>query len=170
MTAMPLKLSNLVAALRQFPAYHAIDVFADDLAELRAGSLPASFRRLDADGRKYAVTEGGESFALDVFPQQGVVRLSKPGPAAGQGALHGAIMGGLVGTAVGSAIDAAGQQKGDGMLGGLLLGLLVGASLGVSAGDARRVFALRYDRQSNAWRAYDGGLLRWMKEQLIVHA
>lgn len=30
----------------------------------------------------------------------------------------------------------------------------------------RRVFALRFDAEKKQWRAYDGGLIRWMKERL----
>ena len=69
-----------------------------------------------------------------------------------------------------SFIDAANKQKGAGLLGGALLGLLVGAPLGGAAGDARRVFALIYDAAADQWRAYDGGLLRWIKDQLAVNA
>ena len=164
---MSLSLSNLVAALEQFPAYHAIDVFADDLGELRERSLPDSLRPLDAQGRNFLVAKQGTNFKLEIFPEQGVARLSRNGvPPAATGAFSGALAGGLIGAAV----DAAGKQKGAGLLGGVLLGLLVGASLGGAAGDARRVFALTYDHASKQWRAYDGGLLRWMKDQLAVNA
>lgn len=163
---MPLNLSHLVAALNQFPSYHAIDVFADDLGELRQSPFPANLRPLDAQGRTFLVTHQGTSFKLEIFPEQGVARLSKNGvPSTATAAVGGAIAGGLVG----AAIDAAGKQKGTGLLGGLLLGLLVGASLGGAAGDARRVFALTYDYPSGQWQAYDGGLLRWMKDQLAVN-
>jgi hypothetical protein len=161
-TTMPLSLSNLVAALDQFPRYHAIDVFADDLGELR--QLPPSFRPVDAQGRSFLVPHEGREFRLEIFPAQGVARLSKNGTPPVVDATGGAIVSGLVGTA----IDAAGKQKGTGLLGGLLLGLLIGESLGGAAGDARRVFALTYDHAAGQWRAYDGGLLRWMKGQLAV--
>lgn len=165
---MTLTISNLVAALDQFPAYHAIDVFADDLAELRGPSVAsAPIRPLDPQGRSYSVAHQGRSFKLDIFPQQGVARLSKDGASATATA---AATGALAGSLIGAAIDAASKQKGAGLLGGALLGLLVGASLGSAAGDARRVFALAYDPASAQWRAYDGGLLRWMKDQLAVSA
>jgi hypothetical protein len=164
---MALNLDNLIAALNQFSAYHAIDVFADDLAELHERPFPPSLQQLDAQGRSFLVTHQGTNFKLEIFPAQGVVRLSRNGlPPAATGAVGGAIAGGLVG----AAIDAAGRQKGEGLLGGALLGLLIGASLGHAAGDARRVFALTYDHASGQWRAYDGGLLRWMKAQLAVNA
>lgn len=160
---MPLSLSNLVAALDQFPRYHAIDVFADDLGELQ--QQPAGlFRPVDAQGRSFLVAHQGREFQLEIFPEQGVARLSRNEVASGvPAAVGGAVIGGLVG----AAIDAAGKQKGTGLLGGLLLGLLVGGALG-AAGEARRVFALAYDHAAGQWRAYDGGLLRWMKDQLAV--
>jgi len=163
---MTLTVSNLVAALDGFPAYHAIDVFADDLAELRQ-PMSSSMRPLDAQGRGFLVTHQDRNFRLDIFPERGVARLSKYGHAA---AATGAVTGALAGGLVGAAVDAAKRQKGAGLLGGALLGLLVGATLGGAAGEARRVFALTYDPAAGQWRAYDGGLLRWMKDQLAVHA
>jgi hypothetical protein len=163
---MTLTVSNLVAALDQFPAYHAIDVFADDLAELRQ-PMPPSLHPSDAQGRSFVVTYQGRNFKLDIFPERGVARLSKYGPAP---TVTGTVTGALAGSLVGATIDAAKKQKGAGLLGGALLGLLVGAALGGAAGDARRVFALMYDPAANQWRAYDGGLLRWMKDQLAVNA
>lgn len=161
---MPLSLSNLVAALDQFPRYHAIDVFADDLSELLQPP-PGLFRQVDAQGLSFLVTHEGREFKLEIFPDQGVARLSRNDIAPGvTAAVGGAVAGGLVG----AAIDAAGKQKGTGLLGGLLLGLLVGGTLGGAAGTARRVFALTYDHAAGQWRAYDGGLLRWMKDQLAV--
>lgn len=163
---MTLTVSNLVAALDWFPAYFAIDVFADDLAEL-GQPMSSSVRALDAQGRGFLVTHQDRNFKLDIFPDRGVARLSKYGPApTATGAVTGALAGGLVG----AAIDTAKKQKGAGLLGGALLGLLVGATLGGAAGDARRVFALMYDPAAGEWRAYDGGLLRWMKDQLAVNA
>jgi hypothetical protein len=165
---MTLTVNNLVAALDQFPAYHAIDVFADDLSELRQPiAASASMRQLDAQGRNYSVTHQGRSFKLEIFPEQGVARLFRDGSSP---TATGTATGFLAGSLVGAAIDAANKQKGAGLLGGALLGLLVGASLGSAAGEARRVFALTYDPASSQWRAYDGGLLRWMKDQLAVNA
>lgn len=168
---MPLTLSNLVAALDEFPRYHAIGVFADDLGELREHPLPASFRPLDAQGRSFLVSHQGRSFRLDLFPERGVARLSKNEVAR---ELAGAGGGLATSGVVGAAIEAAGKQKGGGLLGGLLgglvLALLIGPLLGGAAGDARRVFTLAYDQAAGEWIAYDGGLLQWMKDQLAVNA
>ena len=159
---MTLTVSNLVAALDQFPAYNAIDVFADDLVELRQPLHP-----LDAQGRSFLVTHQARSFKLDVFPERGVARLSMTGVSP---TTTGADTGALAGSLVAAAIDAAIKLKGAGLLGGALLGLLVGAPLGGAVGDARRVFALAYEPIAGEWRAYEGGLLRWMKAQLAVPA
>lgn len=158
---MRLTLNNLVAALEQFPAYYAIDVFADDLGELQEHPLSESLYPLDPQGRNFLVAKKSTNFKLEIFPEQGVARLSKNGIPPATAAFRGGIANGLIG----AAITAAGKQKA-GLLGGVLLGLLVGARLGGAAGDARRVFALAYDHASSEWRAYDGGLLRWMKDQL----
>jgi len=102
---------------------------------------------------------------LEIFPEHGVARVSKPeAPSAGD-----AVAGVVAGSLVGAALDSAEKRKAGG-LGGLLFGLLVGASLGKEAGGARRVFALAYDHSLGKWRAYDGGLLRWMKSQLALSA
>jgi hypothetical protein len=164
---MTMTVSNLVAALDRFPAYHAIDVFADDLAELRQ-PIPPSMHPLDAQGRGFLVTHQDRNFKLDLFPERGVARLSKHGTA--PTATGAGIGGALTGSLVAAAIDTASKQKGVGLLGGALLGLLVGAALGGAAGDARRVFSLMFEPAVGQWRAYDGGLLRWMKDQLAVNA
>lgn len=104
---MPLNLSHLVAALNQFPSYHAIDVFADDLGELRQRP-PASLLPLDAQGRTFLATHQGSSFKLEIFPEQGVARLSRNGvPSTATAPVGGAIAGGLIG----AAIDVAGKQR-----------------------------------------------------------
>lgn len=65
---MPLKLDHLVAALHQFPSYHAIDVFADDLGELQQRPLPTNLRPLDMQGRTFLVThQGSVSRPLLIF-------------------------------------------------------------------------------------------------------
>ena len=142
-------------------------MFADDLAELQQWPLPTNLQQLDAQGRSFLVTHQGTKLRLEIYPDRGVVRLSRNGASpAVSGEVSGAVAGGTVGTAIAEAR----RQKGDGLLGGVLLGLLIGALLGGAAGEARRVFALMYDHASGQWRAYDGGLLRWMKAQLAVHA
>ena len=116
---MTLTVSNLVAALDRFPAYHAIDVFADDLAELRQPT-PSSMRPLDAPGRSFLVRDQGRDFKLEIFPERGLARLSKNGSAP---TATGGVTGTSAGSLFGAAINAANTQKGAGLLGGALLGL-----------------------------------------------
>lgn len=76
----------------------------------------------------------------------------------------GAIVGALIGAAIGAAI----ARKGKGAAAGLVLGLLAGAVLsGGAANTPRRVFTLRFEPSTGEWRAYDGGLVPWMKEALL---
>ena len=61
-------------------------------------------------------------------------------------------------------------QRGEGILGGALLGLLVGGLLSTSAQSTtavRKVFAMELDPATRTWLAYDGTLLRWMKDRLL---
>jgi hypothetical protein len=73
----------------------------------------------------------------------------------------------LAGAALGGAIAAASKQRGEGVLGGALLGLLVGGVLGSATAPVRKVFAMELDPVSRTWVAYDGTLLRWMKDRLL---
>ncbi len=163
-----LTLQDLVAGLDRFgSAYHAIDVFADDVEELRAGAPIRGLQSLGVDGRRFVYSlPDGRSYELLVFPAEGVVRLARPSADAGTYAGEGAALGAVAGTAIG----AASTRKGEGAAVGLLLGLLVGVAIGVSSSKEpapRRVFTLSFDPATREWQAYDGGLVPWMKEQLL---
>jgi hypothetical protein len=163
---------DLVSALERFGGkYEAIDVFANDIVELSQWAatrlLPPHIQAVNAEGKLFVVRHGTQSYRLEIFPVEGVARLSRwLGAAPSQ--VNSAIAGGAVGAAIGAALATKG---GDAWIGGLLLGLLVGAAIGVS-GNAdtgpHRVFALVFDAAAKEWRPYDGGLLRWMKERLTV--
>lgn len=88
---MPLNLSHLAEALNQFPGYDAIDVFADDVAELRPGGS----------------AEQGKSFQLEIFPERGIARLSKGGASSSKL---------IASSSITRAIEAAKQRKGAGLL------------------------------------------------------
>ena len=78
------------------------------------------------------------------------------------------MVGAAIGGAIAAATVAASKQRGDGVLGGALLGLLVGGVLGAATTPpVRRVFAMEFDPVARAWVAYDGTLLRWMKDKLL---
>ena len=149
-----LDVEDLVGALQTFgDRYEAVDVFADDLSDSARAYV-----------EKHAtLIRDKHGFRFSVFPNQGVVRLERV-PADKQG---GAM---LAGAALGGAIAAASRQRGEGILGGALLGLLVGGLLSTSAQSAtavRKVFAMELDPATRTWVAYDGTLLRWMKDRLL---
>ena len=155
MTHPQLEVADLVRALMLFQEkrYQAVDVFADDLSD--------AAKRVVEDG---AFEQGGRSYRFSVFREPGVVRLEQVS-ASNVAAVA------VAGALIGGAVSAASRQKGDGVLGGALLGLLVGGFLGSAStpGNAvRRVFALEFDPTTREWTAYDGALLRWMKDRLLV--
>ena len=49
---------------------------------------------------------------------------------------------------------------------GIVLGLLSGGPLGPGK-TTRHVFTMRFDPETREWLGYDGGLLRWMKSELL---
>ncbi len=160
-----LKLPDLVLGLERFgDRYSAIDVFADDLLEVRSAQPVANLR--DLGGGRFAYQYDGKAYILEVFSDTGVVRLSRASGyvSAGPGAdATPALLTGLAGAAIGAALS----KKGEGAAAGLILGLLAGAVMGGSSQAPRRVFTLRFDPTTGQWRPYDGGLVPWMKENLL---
>jgi len=163
---------DLVSALERFGGkYEAIDVFANDIVELSQWEatrpLPPHIQAVNAEGKLFVVRHGTQSYRLEIFPAEGVARLSRwLGAAPNQ--VNSAITGGALGAAITAALA---KKGGDAWIGGLLLGLLIGAAIGGSgnAGTVpHRVFALVFDAAAKDWHPYDGGLLRWMKERLTV--
>ena len=150
-----LEIEDLLAGLSLFGSgrYHAVEVFADDLSEDAQRQVAP----------KPVIERNGKTFKFTVFAERGVVRLEVAKPSSiGPGA--------VVGAAVGTAAAAAAREKGEALLGGALLGLLVGGFIGAASDGNRpqRVFAMQFDPSTRQWRAYDGTLLRWMKERLLV--
>lgn len=162
-----LTIADLVAGLDQFGMrYNALDVFADDVADLgaaRAGRVPRGWRRLD-DPALFEVRVGSTPYYVRLFENAGVVRLLRePDVAAGSNAAGGALIGALAGAAIGVAAS----KKGEGLVGGLLLGLLVGAMIGnAQEPSPHHVFTMRFDPATRSWRTYNGALVRWMKSEL----
>jgi hypothetical protein len=161
-----LKLPDLVLGLERFgDRYAAIDVFADDLLEIRSAESVAAL--VDMGGDRFTYWYQSKSYLLEVIREAGVVRLSRfPSASAAAPEAAPAVLAGLAGTA---AIGAALSKKGEGAAFGLILGLLAGAVIGAQQSSAppRRVFALRFDSATGQWRPYDGGLVPWMKENLL---
>ncbi len=114
----------------------------------------------DAEGRRFACAHQGATLALEVG-DDGVVQLRRsdsPLPAAHAGL--------CLGTVVAEATCAAQTKKGRGWPLGLVLGLLSGGPLGPGK-TTRHVFTMRFDPETREWLGYDGGLLRWMKSELL---
>lgn len=169
-----LTIPDLVKALEKFgQRYEAVDVFADDieeLEELKNNSEHPALSPLDQEGRQFVAGSGGERYKLTIN-ESGVARFERY-----QGPLSGTMSGSIIGGALGAAIAAATNTKGDAWAAGLL-GLLVGAGIGATVGVAsspprgapRWVFTLSFDPRTRQWRAYDGGLTPWVKEQLLPY-
>jgi hypothetical protein len=165
-----LKLTDLVLGLERFgQRYDAIDVFADDLLELQSEEPVPGLYSLDTDGKRFRYSApSGATYDVDLLPDAGIVRLSRakhPGAEPVQSGLVGAWLGATAGTAVDNALS----KKGQGAAAGIILGLLAGAVFGdiLQPNAPRRVFTLRFDPSLGQWRAYDGGLVPWMKENLL---
>lgn len=151
-----LETRDLVNALEEFgERYHAVDVFADSLSESAKEDVRRGITRVD-----------GSEYSFTVFPKHGVVRLTRGVPDG-----SATVVGMAAGAALGAAIAAASNQRGEGVFVGALLGLLVGGMLGAAVEPEirvpRRVFAMELNPGSREWVAYDGSLLRWMKERLL---
>jgi hypothetical protein len=169
-----LRLMDLVLGLERFgERYEAIDVFADDVLEARSAEPVPGLDALDREGLRFRYTvpeskpHAGESYDLDLFPDAGIIRMSRAKQALPASALPGHE--GLTGPRATDAANAARRKRGEGAAEGLVLGLLAGAMPGSSTkpNTPRRVFTLRFDPSLGQWRAYDGGLVAWMKEHLL---
>jgi len=162
-----LSIPDLVQGLESFRGkYNALDVFADDVAELLSAAkegYPDGWSPLEKG--LFQVHVAGKPYYVRVFDDAGVVRVARE-PERVTGRVG---TGGAVGALAGAAIVAATSKKGEGLVGGALLGLLVGAALGAATGSEpapHRVFTMQFDPLSRQWKAYTGGLVRWMKSEL----
>ncbi|MCU0656757.1 MAG: hypothetical protein MUF64_16340 [Polyangiaceae bacterium] len=169
-----LTFADIVQGLNRFRSrYDAIDVFADDVRELAEGT-PVLGLALDPQNPNHGVfhSRDGNAYALALFPDRGILRLSRlhqpEATQAGDPALVGAFAGAVAGTVL-----AAKNKKGEGAAVGLLLGLLVGAAFEPRASSPhapQRIFTMRFDPLSREWQAYDGGLVTWAANELFLPA
>ncbi|HSO00023.1 MAG TPA: hypothetical protein VLS89_17135 [Candidatus Nanopelagicales bacterium] len=162
-TTRRLMLDHLVQGLERFgDRYQAFGVFADDLASLGEAEPIRGLQAIDTDGRKYLWTFDEKSYELRLSPEQGVVHLlrsNSPAASAEDARFNK--------EAARKAIQMAKDKKGAGAGRGPLLGLLIGKMPEGAAGLPDRIFTMEFDPQAGEWRAYDGGLMRWMKQELI---
>jgi len=171
MSPPTLTLVDLAEVLEANP-YEELDVFADDVAEIRAlhdGKDPDSLQPLGPDASKLSFEREGRRYVVDLL-EQGVVRVSRGDGETQQWTVDPRQnQKEMLRTLVRAAISAAISKKGGGWSAGLILGLLVGSVIGTAApaqSRPRRVLTLRFDPSSRRWLAYDGGLVGWMKEEL----
>lgn len=167
-----LTLDNLVAGLETFSdRYQALDVFIADVAEIRSladGAPVPGLRPEPETESSFEFEHETTRYHLQLFVEDGVARLTRAVAVPQRSATTGAGVGAAVGPALGAAV-ASKRQPLEGAAAGLLLGLLVGAALGAAGAEAppaRKVFTLCFDPALGQWRAYDGGLVRWMKSRL----
>ena len=150
--------------LESSETYFALDVFATDVAELADAATIAASKLVPKANGTFGFTHEGKQFELQLFRDLGVARVTLAGTATGSTPTP--VVTGAAGAALGAALSDRGDRVGGAAI-GFLAGLLVGATLGSSTPTApRRVFALMFDPESREWRTYDGGLVRWVKEQL----
>jgi len=153
-----ISLRQVADALIAYPAYRAVDIFIDNLQEAEALANDTAPGVVVISDTRATFSHSGSNFVMDVLPG-GIARIARH---AGPGSpVAGAVIGGAVGAALGQAADA---KKGAST--GLLLGLLIGGALGAGAAAPQRVFTLRWNPATQSWQAYDGGLVRWMKQTM----
>jgi outer membrane lipoprotein SlyB len=167
-----LTFSDLATGLEKFgDRYTALDVFVHDvdgLDLLLQGQQVSGLENVTNIGPNvFSFSHDGRQYDLLVFPDHGVVRVTRNGQVRTE-TMAGAALGTAVGGAIGSAVSRP-QDREIAALAGMALGLLIGGAIGAAVADAtpaRRIFALRFDADKKRWQAYDGGLVRWMKEKL----
>jgi hypothetical protein len=175
-----LKLMDLVFGLEYFESkdrYTSFNVFADDVLETWAYGPVKGLEALDHAGLRFRFTvpEGnvhaGERYDLVILPEWGILRASRATPHDVADPASSA-PGGLSGEQAEIARLEAQRRRGEGASESPILGLLVGTTLKGSAMlDApRHVFTLRFDGSVGQWKAYDGGLVPWMKENLLARS
>jgi hypothetical protein len=156
-------LAELASGLAQYrDLFGSLDVFADDIAELRDDvQAPTSteLRKVADQPDAYLFEHAGEKFVLQVT-REGVARIRYADDSVAVGA--------LLGSAFGAAVGAASSKKGGGWAKGLLLGMLAGTAVGAASSPSRpkRVLTVRFDPSTRSWAAYDGGLVTWLKAEL----
>lgn len=161
-------LADLVVGLSEWSdRYEALDVFADDVAEMRARPPLRGLKFIGTSPPRWEVRHGGTTYHVILFEEAGVLRLERPRASLATRAARTGVAG-AAGAAIGATLEKAAEQKGSAAKLGLLLGLVIGAvAEGVAASKPRRAFTLRFDPVKRSWLAYDGGLMNWMREKLL---
>lgn len=158
-------LENVAGVLRRYAGrYEFLDAFADDVDELRNGTLAATTDAQTGPAELVFQTSAGR-LVMMLFPEQGIARFRLGEPGTPRGNKDQVAPSAALGALVGAAVSSASKAKED-LLGGLIVGMLVGGLLGAASQPIERVLALRFDPTSGEWQVYDGPLLRWAKRTL----
>ena len=161
MRATRISLVRLARGLERYDGkYEAFEIFADDVEELhaikRGERLPADLEAR-AIGNDLVFKVNGKPYRMTISAQSGIARVTRGADAYGESDFT--VLGGIVGSAIGLASG----SKGEGWVPGLILGLLAGHLMGTQRRD--RTVAVRYDPQTQEWRAYGGPMSQWMRRQ-----
>lgn len=160
-------IDDLVRALREFPSYRAIVVFAHDVDEVRQRCPVAGLSQLDSDKtNKYRLDRDNDTYMLELFPNRGVLRLTlltifSVLNSKGQECLNRASWPTdlsdakpLASTEAVIHFPVCTESEDIGHQVGILVGM-----------QPNRIFIVEF---KNEWVAYDGGLVHWLKEHLLL--
>jgi hypothetical protein len=163
-------LEQIVAALRQYRRYPRMSAYVDDIDELRDGKLSQNqdVKLVRASTNPlYHLPVGEELLTVHLNSSRGLVqlRLIKPSQITTAVELTDATRAELE-TTVATMIATACLAK-QGQLGTLVLCVMLGNHVTGAAGPVgMRILTIQHV-ENDSWRAYDGPLLAWAKEQLI---
>lgn len=158
-----LQLRDIANVLRGYrKRYRYLDVFADDVEELRQKTLADCATVLQREPQPMvSVPVDDDLLVIELYPSQGIARCRLDDSyAAPTHAVDGAILGSILGSLLGAATSIK-----EGLLGGLVLGMLVGGVIGATQ-PVERVLAMQFEPEKKSWRLYDGPLLRWAKRTM----
>lgn len=157
-------LVRLARALDRYDGkYDAFEIFADDVEELHAIKRGEKLRP-ELEAR--AVEKGllfkihGKPYRMSLSEKSGIARLTRGAEINGESDFT--VLGGIVGSAIGLASS----SKGEGWVPGLILGLLAGHL--VDAQRRERTVTVRYDPETQNWRAHGGPMSQWMRQQVTA--
>jgi hypothetical protein len=168
------RFEHVIAALRRYDRYHALDLFVDDVDEFRTRAF-ATDQTLEVQPLRVLPqpawqVAGGERFlTATLLSRKGILRFhlrEKTGTAIALSADQSTELN----TIITGAIETARLEK-QGLLGDLVIGMLVGPHIGTPAGPVgQRILAIRFDPATGVWRAYDGPHLAWARQHLVFES
>jgi hypothetical protein len=142
--------------------YEYLDVFADDIYELREGKLSGGGRTVRRESHPaLTIPVEDKILLIELYVEQGIARcrlVSAQDQATESSSVEGMIPGDVL-----QRLLQVAREKKEGLLGGLVLGMLIGRG---SRSPVEIVLAMQFDPVSKRWQLYDGPLLRWAKQTI----